>query len=100
MNEKIQPLEWQNLWDAMKSNPAEWIPTTEKMYWEMLEVLPPRAHIGASFLVGEPLHDDDQGQAVYSCFNNSFGKYSAKNLTVKEFLKTFARTISDVERNL
>ena len=96
----MKNLEWQPLWDAMDAHPSDWIQTTEKMYWEMLEVLPPRAHIGASFLVGEALHDDDEGQPVYSCFDKSFGKYSAKNLTVKEFLKTFAHTLADVERNL
>ena len=41
-----QPLEWQALWDAMESNPYQWIPTTEKMYWEMLGALPPRKMLG------------------------------------------------------
>ena len=40
MSEK---LEWEALWDAMEANPSEWIPTTEAMYWEMLEAVPPRA---------------------------------------------------------
>ena len=36
-------LEWQPLWDAMEANPSEWIETTQKMYWDMLESVPPRA---------------------------------------------------------
>ncbi len=47
-----KPLEWQALWDAMDTNPDQWIPTTEKMYWEMLEVLPPRKQSRSAFLVG------------------------------------------------
>ena len=35
------PVVWDALWDAMKAAPGEWIETTEKMYWDMLEVLPP-----------------------------------------------------------
>jgi len=44
-----KPLEWQALWDAMAANPSEWIPTTEAMYWEMLEAVPPRAQKKALF---------------------------------------------------
>ena len=81
-------LEWQPLWDAMESNPNEWIPTTEKMYWDMLEVLPPRKMIGRNFLVGEALRDID-GIPVYSCFSKFGDTYKAKNLSVAQFLETF-----------
>jgi len=83
------PLVWQALWDAMEANPDKWIDTTEKMYWDMLEVLPPRKMIGRSFLVGEALRDDN-GEAVYSCFTKLGDAYRAKNMTVKQFLEAFA----------
>ena len=84
-----KPLEWKELWDAMDANPSEWIPTTEAMYWEMLEVLPPRKMQGQNFLVGEPLRHNGQGEAVYSCFTKFGGTYKAKNLTVNEFMAEY-----------
>ena len=78
-------LEWQALWDAMTAAPDEWVPTTEKMYWEMLEVLPPRAQARGAFLVGEPLRSNGHGETVYSCFTQTGGEYRARNLTVKQF---------------
>ena len=80
-----EKLEWQPLWDAMEANPAAWIPTTEKMFWEMLEVLPPRAMRGDTFLVGEPLRSNDQGETLYACFTRTGENYRARNLTVKQF---------------
>ena len=77
-----QPLEWKELWDAMDANPSEWIPTTQKMYWEMLEVLPPRKTLGQNFLVGEALRSNGNGEAVYSCFTKFGDTYKAKNMTV------------------
>ena len=81
----MQKLEWQSLWDAMEAQPNEWIPTTEKMYWEMLEVLPPRAMTGDTFLVGEPLRSNDQGETLYACFSRMGDSFRARNLTVKQF---------------
>jgi hypothetical protein len=81
------PLEWQALWDAMDASPDAWIPTTEKMYWDMLEVLPPRKMLGRNFLVGEALRHNDEGEAVYSCFTKFGDTYKAKNLTVAEFMR-------------
>jgi hypothetical protein len=81
-----QPLEWKELWDAMDANPSEWIPTTEAMYWEMLEVLPPRKMLGQNFLVGEALRSNGNGEAVYSCFTKFGDTYKAKNLTLREFM--------------
>ena len=81
-----KPLEWKELWDAMEANPAEWIPTTEKMYWDMLEVLPPRKMIGEDFLVGEAADHNSEGEAVYSCFTKFGDTYKAKHLTVREFM--------------
>ena len=81
-----QPLEWQALWDAMESNPNQWIPTTENMYWEMLGALSPRKMLGDNFLVGEPLRHNSKGEAVYSCFSKFGDTYKTRNLTVKEFM--------------
>ena len=80
------PLEWQALWDAIDANPQAWIPTTEKMYWDMLEVLPPRKMLGRNFLVGEPLRSNEQGEMVYHCFAKLGDTYKAKTLTVAEFV--------------
>jgi hypothetical protein len=80
-------LEWQPLWDAMDANPTEWIPTTEKMYWEMLEVLPPRKQSRSAFLVGEATRDNAEGYPVYSCFKRVGDSFYAKNMTVEQFNK-------------
>jgi hypothetical protein len=80
-----QKLEWQPLWDAMEAAPDAWIDTTEAMYWQMLEVLPPRAHAGGAFLVGEPLRSNSKGESVYSCFTRIGDNFRARNLTVKQF---------------
>ena len=77
-------LEWQDLWDAMKAAPDAWIPTTENMWWQMLEVLPPRAQTRGAFLVGEASTHVD-GVAVYTCLKQSGGEYFAKDLTFKQF---------------
>ena len=85
-DDTTQTLEWQPLWDAMDARPSEWIPTTHKMYWEMLEVLPPRAQTSrGAFLVGEAVRDDAQGRAVYACFKKSGGQFYARNLTLEQF---------------
>jgi hypothetical protein len=78
-------LEWAPLWDAMKTTPDAWIPTTEKMYWDMLEVLPPRAMSGRTFLVGEADHHNVDGRAVYACFTKLGDSYRARYLTLAQF---------------
>lgn len=80
------PLEWQPLWDAMDAAPAAWIPTTEQMYWDMLECVPPRAMAGGRFLVGEPQTHNAEGKAVYACFmERPSGQFFARYMTVSEF---------------
>jgi len=80
------PLEWDDLWAAMDAQPAEWIETTEAMYWQMLEVVPPRLQSPSRFLVGEALRHDSEGNAVHSCFwERSDGRYFAQNQTVQQF---------------
>jgi hypothetical protein len=83
-------LEWKALWDAMDANPDQWIETTEKMYWEMLEVLPPRSMKGGNFLVGEADHHNSDGYPVYSCFTKFGDIYKAKKLSYKQFMEAFA----------
>lgn len=78
-------LEWQELWDAMDASPEAWIETTEKMYWNMLECVPPRAQLGDRFLVGEALRHDAEGKAVHSCFKEVGSQFFAKNMTVEHF---------------
>ena len=80
-------LEWQELWDAMEANPDAWIPTTENMYWEMLGVVPPIKMLGRNFLVGEADHHNADGRAVYACFCTFGDSYSARYLTVAEFMR-------------
>lgn len=82
---QIKLLEWSPLWAAMKDQSEAWIPTTKGMYWAMLEVLPPRAHAGGAFIVGEPLRHNSEGKAVHACFKQSGAGYFARNLTVAEF---------------
>ena len=86
MKTDTKPLEWNELWDAMDASPSEWIPTTEAMYWQMLEVLPPRKMLGQNFLVGEAARSNGEGEAVYSCFTKFGDTYKAKNLTLAEFM--------------
>lgn len=79
-------LEWNALWDAMKERPDSWITTTEAMYWEMLECVPPRAHVAGAFLVGEAERHNEQGQPVYACFRMATkDTFFAKYMTLTEF---------------
>jgi hypothetical protein len=78
-------LEWSDLWAAMDASPEAWIPTTEAMYWDMLEAVPPRAQSSFGFLVGEPLRHNDAGKAVHACFKQVGNDYFAKNLTGEQF---------------
>ena len=82
MNDK---LEWQALWDAMDAKPDQWISTTESMYWEMLEVLPPRKQSIGAFLVGEATYHNAEGYPVYSCFKRVGDDFYAKNMTFDQF---------------
>lgn len=79
------PLEWKPLWDAMDATPDAWIETTEEMYYEMLECVPPRAQERGRFLVGEPLRHNEEGKAVHACFRRSGNDFFARNLTVEQF---------------
>lgn len=78
-------LEWSPLWEAMKADKSAWIPTTESMYWEMLECLPPRAMRNGAFLVGEADHHDSAGHAVYACFRQIGDSFAAKYMTAQQF---------------
>lgn len=82
MSEK---LEWAALWAAMDETPYEWIETTEAMYWEMLECVPPRAQDIGRFLVGEAVRDNKEGVAIYACFRQTGDRFFAKHMTFDEF---------------
>jgi len=83
------PLEWQPLWAVMAENyyagNGEWVPTTEEMYREMLNVLPPVCQRGGSFLVGEPWNHNAEGQAVFAAFSRHGEHYKARYMTLREF---------------
>jgi hypothetical protein len=78
-------LEWSPLWKAMQCNPDSWIETTESMYYDMLNAVPPRIHNSCRFLVGEPHHDNEQGETVYASFKVVNDRYFAKYQTVNEY---------------
>jgi hypothetical protein len=78
-------LEWAPLWAAMKAAPDAWIPTTEDMFWEMLECVPPRAQDRDRFLVGEAERDNEQGQPVYACFKQVGDKFFARYMTLEQY---------------
>jgi len=83
--EEPGPLEWDDLWAAMKKDPEKWQLTTEHMYDEMLNCLPPRAWIRNAFLVGEPDHHNNEGFPVYACFSKMQGKCFARYLSLAQF---------------
>jgi hypothetical protein len=80
-----KPLEWKELWDAVDANPDQWIETTEAMYHEMLGVVPPIAQKAGSFLVGEALRHNADGQSVHACFKQKCCRFFARNMTVSQF---------------
>ena len=86
---KCSPFEYSALFQIMDAHPRQWVPTTEKMYYDMLEVLPPvksRSDGGwTGFLMGEPVNHDAWGDAIYSAYICVDGKFYAQNMTVKEF---------------
>jgi hypothetical protein len=79
------PVVWNELWDAMKETPSAWIETTEKMYWDMLECLPPKRMESRKFLVGEADHHNEQGEAVFACFKKVGVKFFSRYLTIAQF---------------
>ena len=83
----MKPLEWAELWKAMDSEPTKWIPTTEAMYWHILEAVFPTCMNPNSFLGGEPNHHDKDGKPVYAAFRQKGEEYEAKYLTLEQFKK-------------
>lgn len=83
--EPQEKLEWAPLWAAMKDQPEAWIPTTEDMYWQMLECLPPMAHARGAFLVGEAERHNEEGKAVHACFKQAGNEFFARYMTVEQF---------------
>lgn len=59
---------------------------TESKYNEMLEVLPPEAMNGSSFLVGEPYDHNDKGEPRFHMFAKFNGLYYSVGFkTIAEF---------------
>ena len=85
--EVMKPLEWSELWAAMKTRPDEWTPTTEAMYWHILKAVFPMCMNPKSFLGGEPNHHDKDGKPVYAAFRKVGKTYEAKYLTLEQFKK-------------
>src|SRR4030067_3715068 len=84
------PLEWNELWDAMRAVPHPWILTTEDMFYSMLEAVPPQDMGSGGFLVGEAQYHNAANEPVYACFaglpNGSGGSlFQARYLTPREF---------------
>lgn len=96
--------EWQELWDAMElqfcgrilgedewfakpEGDNHWTPTTEYMWNNQLNSLPPRATGGGAFLVGEAWNHTSGAvnEAIYACFACINGKFYARYLTLKMF---------------
>ena len=85
---KSEPLEWSPLWDSMNyyESTTKWTPTTEDMFHAMLNAVPPRATGDHAFLVGEPHHDNTDGETVYAALcKASDGQFYARYLTFKKF---------------
>lgn len=86
--QRSDPLEWGPLWDTMAHYELtnKWIRTTHEMFSEMLNALPPRSTHEQAFLVGEPHHDNGDGETVYAAFcKASDGAYYARYLTFRKF---------------
>lgn len=96
----MNPVVWGELWSAMKENylagNEKWVETTEEMYDEQLNVLPPEEWEHGSFLVGEAWNHNSNNESVYACFMRFDGRYYARYLTRRQWRNTFkkARTIN------
>lgn len=76
-------------------SPITWDETTEELYWDALEALPPAAYGKdmKGFLLGEPQdHDAETGQPRFSAYLKRAGKYlaSSRPMTIKEFREVTA----------
>lgn len=76
---------WKELFDAMDAAPAEWVATTEEMYYAMLEAVPPQDMSLGMFLVGESTRHNARGEAVYACFKVMATGPVARYATQAEF---------------
>ena len=85
-------LEWADLWKAMDASNT-WVETTEGMYWQMLEVLPPVQMTVGAFMVGEAVRDDDDGEPVHAMFREVGDKFYAKNVKLSKFWEACRETV-------
>lgn len=81
VTENEKPLEWRDLWDELNrknvSGDDSWTLTTEDMYYEMLNSVPPRDYFTGGFAAGEPVRHSRNG-ALYHAFKVEGNKYYAK----------------------
>ena len=84
-----EKLEWSVLRFVMKKEykgERRWVETTEDMFHEMLNIVPPRAQTCWAFLMGEAWDSNADGKAIYEAYKaDGNGRYFAKYMTVKEF---------------
>jgi hypothetical protein len=82
-------VEWCTARGAEQSTPIEWAETTQALYHEMMDVLPPVIVKNCAFLVGEPMdHLASTGEPRFEAFRyRAGGHYEVANrpLTVAEF---------------
>jgi hypothetical protein len=84
------PLEWSSLWSAMQANynakSDAWTLTTETMFDDMLNVLPPLAMRNGAFLLCEANHHNSDGYPVYAAFRQLPGNvFQSRYMTALEF---------------
>lgn len=84
--------DWTTQRAALQNTPVTWNETTEEVYHEMLEVLPPAAWHNGAFLVGEASdHSYSTGRPRFECFRQRAGQFhgSSRPMTHKEFVAEF-----------
>ena len=79
---KTEPLVYSALFNAMKMHPETWMPTTQEMYYEMRDVVPPAGMKSQSFLMGEPVGHDQHDRAVFACFKRVGEEFFARHMTL------------------
>lgn len=86
--EIVNIADWCQAKGERQNTPIIWTETTEEIYWQMLEVLPPAAMCGGAFLVGEPAdHHAGNGQPRFDAFRQIGKTYLNANrpMTRAEF---------------
>jgi len=83
---------WQQAAAARQQTPLVWLPCTETLYRDALEVLPPIEWRNGAFCVGEPSdHCYATGRPRYQAYRQTNDKYfhSSRPVTVQELRASF-----------